>query len=68
MNRVQYHRCIEKYCLKTAKGLKVSEIFNWFGGDFGGKEGVVKFVEKYQGSLNGNKITYFEYDWGLNGV
>ncbi len=54
--------------LKTAKGLKVSEIFNWFGGDFGGKEGVVKFVEKYQGSLNGNKITYFEYDWGLNGV
>ncbi|MGQ0814015.1 MAG: DUF547 domain-containing protein [Gemmatimonadota bacterium] len=53
--------------------LKLSEIFKWFAGDFGGSDGVVDFISDYvdaptQAWLRASKyrLTYFDYDWTLN--
>ncbi|EPR44092.1 protein of unknown function DUF547 [Desulfovibrio sp. X2] len=55
--------------------LYVSKIFDWFGGDFGGEEGVLGFVRRYaQGDFRtrlialGEKVRlrYMDYDWSLN--
>jgi hypothetical protein len=56
--------------------LDVSSIFHWFSGDFGGREGVVRFllenhpdeqlVTWLSGVRNGVALRYRNYDWGLN--
>jgi len=54
--------------------VKLSEIFKWFGEDFGEKDkGVIAFVSHYvdaatQKWLHDGKyrISYFDYDWNLN--
>lgn len=56
--------------------LEVSRIFDWYGIDFGGRQGVIDIVLKYmdnglardwlkvhQGEV---KLKYMKYDWGLN--
>lgn len=45
--------------------VKISSLFNWYSGDFGGKKGILKFLEKY-GYIPENtkpKIIYNEYSW-----
>jgi hypothetical protein len=53
---------------------RVSSIFKWFGGDFGGAEGVVRFVRGAADSalaarlapLGPAGLAYLPYDWSLN--
>jgi hypothetical protein len=55
--------------------LEISQIFNWFAVDFGGKDGVLKFIQRNLPNDNiiSNKskhnqlnIKFKPYDWGLN--
>jgi hypothetical protein len=48
--------------------LSVSQIFDWYAADFGGKDKVVPFIQKYhltkvKFSL---KYSFYEYNWKLN--
>ena len=47
---------------------KVSQIFDWYADDFGGKENVIPFTQKYllkKVKLNPT-YSFYEYDWSLN--
>ncbi len=48
--------------------LQLSKIFEWYAADFGGENGIRKFVKKYSNiSFKDNaKISYIEYNWDLN--
>jgi hypothetical protein len=50
---------------------QLSMLFKWYEADFGGKTGVLKFINQYvpyKQTLNSEtKIVYLEYDWRLNG-
>jgi hypothetical protein len=56
----------------TTKGLKVSSIFNWYGSDFGGSEGVVRYIKAHGPAAMQARITPTtkiigdDYDWSLN--
>jgi hypothetical protein len=56
----------------TDKGLKVSSIFNWYGSDFGGPAGVVRYIKAHgpaalQARMTpATKIAGDDYDWSLN--
>jgi hypothetical protein len=59
----------------TGKKIVLTKLFEWFGEDFGGKDGIIKFVAAYlprsQKPPVGWKefgITYFDYNWKLNGL
>lgn len=63
-----------KNTLDTAnKELKLSSIFKWYEGDFASKGGVLGFVQAYgsremaKAAAEGWKVSYLDYDWGLNG-
>ncbi len=46
----------------------VSQIFDWYAADFGGKDQVIPFIQKYllkKVKLNPN-YSFYEYDWRLN--
>lgn len=47
---------------------ELSQIFNWYKGDFGGKDGVRQFIKKYAGISAEEEIpiSYRKYDWSLN--
>ena len=48
--------------------LQLSQIFEWYEKDFGGKKGVMAFVQKfYSGSVKDKEnYGHYEYDWSLN--
>ncbi|MFB6357179.1 MAG: DUF547 domain-containing protein [bacterium] len=53
--------------------MKVSNILNWYGEDFGGEKGVAKFIGKYRPGQVGKyvvnenyTIQYQDYNWSLN--
>ncbi|MBI1228115.1 MAG: DUF547 domain-containing protein [Bacteroidetes bacterium] len=49
----------------SEKTVQVSKIFEWYAADFGNVTGFLnKYATKKIGS--GAKLTYLEYDWGLN--
>jgi Protein of unknown function, DUF547 len=56
----------------TPKGLKVSSIFDWYGSDFGGPDGVVRYIKAHgppamQARITpATKIIGDDYDWSLN--
>lgn len=52
---------------------RVSSIFKWFAGDFGGEKGALEFVARYAPQAQrdflragGLKVRYLDYDWALN--
>ena len=49
------------------KSVQLSKIFEWYAGDFGN---IIVFLNQYaQTPIEANaKISYLEYDWGLNGM
>lgn len=58
-----------------SESAELSEIFKWFGEDFGGEKGLRSYLARYlnpelaQRVKNaGYKIRYVEYDWTLNDV
>jgi hypothetical protein len=52
----------------------VSSIFKWFVNDFGGPDGVVRFIRTAAppavvdrlGGLDARGLAYLDYDWSLN--
>tara|TARA_R110002072_G_scaffold164325_4_gene317245 strand:- start:38 stop:730 length:693 start_codon:yes stop_codon:yes gene_type:complete len=52
----------------SGPNLKVSQIFDWYAADFGGKEKVVPFIQKYHflKVKFSPKYTFYEYDWVVN--
>ena len=50
------------------KAIRVSKIFDWFEEDFGGNEGVTKFIKRYRTDLPAfNVKANIPYDWNVNG-
>ncbi len=51
-----------------ATSIKVSKIFEWYAEDFGGKEGLIGFLNTYSNTdIDATaSIGYAEYDWKLN--
>lgn len=48
----------------------ISAIFDWFEDDFGGKDGVLRFIETYLPKGTAPPVAvdgYLKYDWSLNG-
>ena len=57
----------------TNEGAELSEIFKWFGEDFGGPKGLRAYLAKYLNpplaarvKRSGYRIGYIDYDWTLN--
>ncbi len=47
---------------------QLSKIFDWYEGDFGGKDKVIAFIREIKPDLEQpRRIQYQEYDWSLNG-
>ena len=60
---------------RAERRIRVSRIFKWFSGDFGGRPGVLDFVQRYAPAPEGAwlaenregvRLAYFGYDWRLN--
>lgn len=60
---------------QTSHEVRLSRIFRWYSGDFGGREGVLDFVIDYlpveerhwlQCNRSQIKLRYLPYDWSLN--
>jgi hypothetical protein len=53
----------------SPKKLQLSEIFNWYKGDFIKKGSLVEYLNKYaEIEIKSNaKISHLKYDWSLNG-
>ncbi|MEM7103686.1 MAG: DUF547 domain-containing protein [Bacteroidota bacterium] len=46
---------------------RLSKIFDWFKSDFNKEADLKSYIQKYRPGLNPqNKITFMEYNWGLN--
>ena len=56
----------------SADGVRLSKIFDWYKGDFGGDEGVRAFVAKHVPEAKAAQVTkapkieYIDYNWTLN--
>jgi hypothetical protein len=48
--------------------LSISQLFDWYATDFGGKDKVVPFIQKYHLTKVkfSPKYSFYEYDWKLN--
>lgn len=57
-----------KYNSISAKSLEISQIFNWYAGDFGGSDKIVAYFQKYASTeISSNaKVKFKEYNWKLN--
>lgn len=53
----------------TKKKVEISEIFNWFQGDFTANGTVIDYINRYADEPVNKKakIKYLTYDWSLNG-
>jgi len=61
---------------ESTNTLRLSSIFDWYLGDFGGREKLVEYIqpfisdtvyEKIRSNIQNIKIEYLPYDWRLNG-
>jgi len=58
----------EDFIYTEGSKVQLSEIFKWYPEDFGGRKGIIPFINKYRT----NKIAtdaglgYYDYDWSLN--
>lgn len=47
--------------------LKLSKIFEWFAEDFGGKQSLPRYVDRFVApDVAGYRVTFLPYDWALN--
>ncbi|WP_439128133.1 DUF547 domain-containing protein [Polaribacter sp.] len=52
----------------TGKKVQISEIFNWFKGDFTKNGSLINYLNKYSTTAikSNAKVNYLKYDWSLN--
>ncbi len=52
----------------TPTSIRISKIFNWFGGDFKKDQSLIEFLNKYSKTKIDEKakVRFLSYDWGLN--
>lgn len=51
------------------KELKLSQIFNWYAGDFGGRDKLAEYVGEVAGKdYSGYTVSFVDYSWQLNEV
>ncbi len=57
-----------KYNTLSEKTVEVSQIFNWYAGDFGGSDKVLSYIKKYADTeiSSSAKVKFREYNWKLN--
>lgn len=55
----------EVYTNKGLNTIKVSRLFNWYIGDFGGKKGIISFLKRYNmvSKQENPQIIYADYSW-----
>lgn len=60
----------KKGLMRDGATLRVSKIFDWFGGDFKKSGGVVAFIRGYQSDIAADATldAYLDYNWKLNGT
>lgn len=48
--------------------LKLSKIFDWYAEDFGGKEGLIEYINRYRNTPvpENAKVRFLDYSWKLN--
>ncbi len=52
---------------KIGARLELSSLFDWYAADFGGKDGVPKYLARYAGDeVLGRPVSFLEYSWELN--
>ena len=58
----------QKYNYLSSNNIEISQIFNWYAGDFGGSDKIVNFLQKYADiKVNNNaSIKFKAYNWKLN--
>lgn len=50
----------------TKKELQLSRLFLWYQGDFGGKKGIILFLQKFGYPISKHvRLKYISYDWTL---
>ncbi len=53
----------------TTKKLRLSQIFEWYADDFGGKARLAEYVSRYRpDSVAGYSVVFIPYSWELNDV
>ena len=52
----------------SADKIQVSQIFNWYHEDFGGKNNLIDYLNQFSKVQISNKaaVDFLEYDWKLN--
>lgn len=52
----------------SAGSVQLSQIFNWYADDFGGKDNVLSYIQKYASReiKNSAKVSFKTYNWSLN--
>lgn len=52
------------------KRLRISKLFDWYAGDFGGKANLIDFINRYRNSQipDGMKVEFLDYSWKLNSI
>ena len=51
------------------KQLRLSKIFEWYAGDFGGRDRLAEYVGGVLGKdFDGYMVSFVEYSWELNDV
>lgn len=52
------------------KTVELSQIFDWYSKDFGGKSNVINYINKFRTNKIGNdfKSKFYNYDWSVNKV
>ncbi len=54
--------------LKEKDEVSITTLFSWFRGDFGGKDGTLDVLKRYEIIPDSSeaKIEYIDYDWTLS--
>ena len=57
-----------KYNSLSEKSIEISQIFNWYAGDFGGSDKVLSYIKKYSETdiSSSAKVKFKQYNWNLN--
>lgn len=54
----------------SGSAVKLSKVFDWYAGDFGGKDRVISYINRYRNAPipAGAPVRFLDYSWKLNSV